>query len=202
MAPHYSRMSIGAYTKRLQQAIADQGADLEIAAIESWKEDPGYLDCLEERIRAGLAAFAPEARPGVHLVFTAHSLPQRILEWDDPYPAELQATCERLQARFPEQPAHFAYQSAAMTSEPWLGPDAGDRMLELIEDGVQDFLLAPIGFVSEHVEILYDVDIEFKARVTAAGGRLVRIEMPNDHPAMAVSLAGRVRSAAEEAGWL
>ncbi len=202
MAPHYSRMSIGAYYKSLDSAIETSSLSMEIEAIESWKEDRGYLDALESRIHEALERFADSDQSGVHLILTAHSLPERILEWEDPYPQELQVTVERLRARFPEQPAHFAYQSAAMTREPWLGPEAGELMLDLIQQGVRDFLVIPIGFVSEHVEILYDIDIDFKGRIESAGGRLERIEMARADPRMMASLAERVRQAAEGRGWL
>lgn len=202
MAPHYSRMSVGAYLTAVEQAVEATAAPIQVEAVESWKDDPGYLDTLEDRIRVALERFDRGVRSQVHLVLTAHSLPERILEWQDPYPEELQVTFEQLRDRIPGQPAHFAYQSAAMTREPWLGPDAGDLMLELLQDGARDFLVVPIGFVSEHVEILYDIDIDFKRRVQSAGGRLERIEMAGDDPRMMGSLAEQVRAAATERGWL
>ena len=201
MAPHYSRMSIANYFDRLRQALQARSIPMEVARIESWKDDPGYLDTLEARIRSGLARFPAGARPEVTLIFTAHSLPKRILEWADPYPDELQVTVQALRARFPEQRSHFAYQSAAMTPESWLGPDAGGLMLSLIEDGTKQFLVIPIGFVSEHVEILYDVDIEFMRQIEAAGGRLERIEMPGAEPVMMSSLAGLVMRSITERNW-
>lgn len=203
MAPHYSRMSVAAYYQALDAALADADKSMEVEAIQSWKDDPGYLEALESRIRAGLERFDAVDRSEVHLILTAHSLPERILEWQDPYPQELQITVERLRERFPDQPLQFAYQSAAMTREPWLGPDAGELMLDsLSKDGSRAFLLVPIGFVSEHVEILYDIDIDFKSRVESAGGRLERIDMPGADPAMMASLAERVHQAAERRGWL
>lgn len=202
MAPHYSRMSVEVYYDRLQQAIDDLGAQIQVAGIRSWKDDPGYLKTLEDHIREGLSRFSPEARAEVQLVYTAHSLPEKILDWNDPYPDELKTTFDALRARFPEHGNHFAYQSAAMTPDPWLGPDAGDLMVELIEKGQgENFLVVPMGFVCEHVEVLYDIDIEFKEMVEAAGGRLERIEMPNDDARMMKSLADRVVETAAEVGW-
>lgn len=201
MAPHYSRMSVGAYFDRMDEAVAD-GGELEIARIASWKTDRGYLETLEARLNEALHRFPPQKRGDVKLIFTAHSLPERILDWDDPYPEELQTTFEILKRRFPENESHFAYQSAAMTPEAWLGPDAGELMLELIDQGSQDFLIAPIGFVSEHVEILYDIDIDFREQVEAAGGRLERIEMPGADPEMMESLAKVVAGKAAERGWI
>ncbi len=202
MAPHYSRLSIGAYYKHLDEAIQSLEASIELARIESWNKDPGYLDTLQSRINGCLERFPEEVRPGVHLVFTAHSLPERILEWGDPYPQQLEETYDAIRARFPQHTTHFAYQSAAMTPDVWLGPDAGDRMLELIEQDVNNFLVVPIGFVSEHVEILYDIDIDFRERVESLGGRLERIEMPGADRRMMESLAREICNKAVEQGWL
>lgn len=201
MAPHYSRLSVEAYFDRVEQALAGLPEAPQLTRIESWKTDSGYLDTVEAQIREGLERFPAGQRAGVQLVFTAHSLPERILEWNDPYPQELSQTFDSLRARFPSQPAHFAYQSAAMTPEPWLGPDAGERMLELLGQGASAFLVIPIGFVCEHVEVLYDVDIDFRQQVERAGGRLERIRMPGAEPRMMASLADRVRQAVSEAGW-
>ncbi len=202
MAPHYSRMSVEAYFQVVNRAVEASPLPIEVARVESWKDDPGYLDTLESRITTGLQQFPAEARPQVQLILTAHSLPERILEWNDPYPDELQETFRKLTERFLEQPAHFAYQSAAITADRWLGPDAGDLMVELIEQGAREFLVVPIGFVSEHVEILYDIDIEYRRRIEAAGGQLKRIDMPGASLRMMSSLAHTVRRAAAESGWV
>ncbi|HYI23880.1 MAG TPA: ferrochelatase [Thermomicrobiales bacterium] len=185
MAPHYSEMSIGAYFKRLAEAVVP----IEILDIRSWNLMPGYLDALEDRIRDGLGKFPEEERASVPVIFTAHSLPERIRTWDDPYERELQATVEALRERFPGQPWAWAYQSAAMTPDPWLGPDASEVMRALHADGARNVLICPIGFVCEHVEILFDIDIEFQSLAGELGMRLERIEMLNDHPKMLVGLA-------------
>lgn len=203
LAPHYSQMSVEAYFERLQSAIEDQNAPVRVAPIESWNLAAGYLDTIEDNIRARLEEFESHKASAVHLVFTAHSLPERILDWNDRYPGELEATFDELRRRFPDNPSHFAYQSAAMTPEPWLGPDAGDLMVRLLEKGeASAFLVVPIGFVSEHVEILYDIDIDFKRRVETAGGELRRIEMPGSAGAMMASLAELVEQRAKSEGWL
>jgi ferrochelatase len=208
MAPHYSRMSIGAYFKRVDEA----GAPMEIARIERWPLLPGYLDALAERVRVALESFPADARTrastgvraAVPVVFTAHSLPERILEWNDPYPDELRATVAALMERLgPHPPAgEFAYQSAALTPDPWLGPDAGDVIARLAAEGQRRLLIAPIGFVCEHVEILYDVDIVFKRQAASLGVQLERIEMLNTSPRMIAGLADLVRNKAREANWL
>jgi ferrochelatase len=198
MAPHYSRMSIGAYYKRVEEA----GVPVEIAPIEHWHLLPGFLDAVEARVRDALARFPAEVRAEVPVLFTAHSLPEKIQTWDDPYPRELAETTAALGARISPQPYGFAYQSAAMTPDPWLGPDAGEVIERLAAEGKRNVLLAPIGFVCEHVEILYDIDIDFKRQAEALGVHLERIAMVNDHPAMISGLAGLVRDRAAEAGWL
>ena len=198
MAPHYSRMSIGAYYARLAEA----DAPIDVAPIERWHLLPGFLDAMEDRVRAALERFPTAVRDRVPVLFTAHSLPEKILTWDDPYPRELRETTAALGARIAPQPFDFAYQSAAMTPEPWLGPDAGAVIARLAAEGHRHVLLAPIGFVCEHVEILFDIDVEFKHQAAALGVHLERIEMVNDHPAMIEGLAGLVRDRAGRAGWL
>jgi ferrochelatase len=198
MAPHYSRLSVDAYFHK----AAEANAPIEIARIERWGMLPGYLDALAERVRAALERFPARVRSRAPIIFTAHSLPQRILEWGDPYPAELRATVGAVIERLGSHPHEFAYQSAAMTPDPWLGPDAGDAITRLAGEGVTHVLIAPIGFVCEHVEILYDVDVVFKQRAEALGVCLERIDMLNDAPKMIAGLADRVRDRAREAGWL
>jgi ferrochelatase len=198
MAPHYSRMSIGAYFKKVEEA----GSSIDVAPIERWHLLPGYLDTLERRVRDALQKFSVEVRDLVPVIFTAHSLPKRILEWIDPYPRELQETVEAVGERLAGQPYEFAYQSAAMTPDPWLGPDVGESIARLHAEGKRQVLIAPIGFVCEHVEILYDIDVEFKAQAEAFGMQLERIEMVNDEPEMMRGLAELVRARADEAGWL
>jgi ferrochelatase len=209
MAPHYSRLSVGAYLRKLEEG---RGA-IETAAIESWHLLPGYLEALEERARSALERFPASERGRVDVLLTAHSLPQRIQEWNDPYPQQLRQTAEALAARLrrrlqegagksDEGVCLFAYQSAAMTPDPWLGPDAGEVLDSLAAAGRAGVVLAPIGFVCEHVEILYDVDIVFREQARRAGLRLERTEMLNDAPPLIASLAERVKETARGRGWL
>ncbi|MGQ0604081.1 MAG: ferrochelatase [Anaerolineales bacterium] len=198
MAPHYSRMSIGAYFKKVEEAQSS----IEIARLERWHLLPGYLDALAERVRAALEKFPVLVHATVPIIFTAHSLPQRILEWNDPYPDELRATVAAVMERLGVHPHAFAFQSAAMTPDPWLGPDAGQVIARLAHEGHKHVLIAPIGFVCEHVEILYDVDIVFKRQAESLGVQLKRIEMLNTAPQMMAGLAERVWDKTKDAGWL
>ncbi|PKN94070.1 MAG: ferrochelatase [Chloroflexi bacterium HGW-Chloroflexi-6] len=198
MAPQYSRMSIGAYYKKIDEAAAP----LEIAPIERWHLLPGYLDALAGRVRVALERFPAEARAEVPVIFTAHSLPERIRELGDPYPDELRATVAALMTRLGNQPHSFAFQSAAISNEPWLGPDAGEIIARYAAEGKKQILLAPIGFVCEHVEVLYDVDIVFKKLAESLGVQLERIEMLNTAPQMIDGLAQLIQQTAREKNWL
>ena len=193
MAPHYSAMSIGAYERRLVES-AD---GLEVAMVRSWGLLPGYLDALERNVRAALAQSGDQAR----VLLTAHSLPERILAQGDPYKTELLATVSALQERLPGVQIDFAFQSAAMTSEPWLGPDAGEVVREWAAQGTRDVVVCAIGFVTEHVEILYDLDIELQRTAAEVGVRLKRAAMVGADARMMAGLAELVRSAAAEKSW-
>ncbi|HWP37023.1 MAG TPA: ferrochelatase [Gemmatimonadales bacterium] len=198
MAPHYSRMSIGAY----RRAVEDAGAPVSVELIESWHLLPGYVAALAARIRQALERFPDAVRGSVPVIFTAHSLPARIVEWGDPYPAQLLETVGAVMAELGPRPHRFAYQSASHTGEPWLSPDVSEVLDELARAGAQHVLVAPVGFVSEHVEILYDLDIELAERARALGVHLERIDMLQDAPALIGGLADLVRQTARAAGWL
>ena len=180
----------------------DASAPIDFARIDRWGLLYGYLDALAGRVRAALERFPADERAEVQIIFTAHSLPQRIRDWHDPYTDELAATGTALMQRLGEHPYHFAYQSAAISPDPWLGPDAGQVLAELAAQGKKNVLIAPVGFVCEHVEILYDVDVVFKRQAEALGMHLERIEMLNTAPQMIDGLAALVRARALDAGWL
>lgn len=198
MAPHYSRMSIGAYFKKVEEA----GLPMAFSSLEHWHLEPGYLNALADRVRIALQRFPAEVRAEVPVIFTAHSLPERILEWNDPYPAQLQETVSAVIERLGPRPHEFAYQSAAISSEPWLGPDASELIERYGAEGKRHVLICPVGFVCEHVEILYDIDIVYQNLAKSLGVYLERVEMLNDSPEMISGLARLVRQAAKEADWL
>jgi protoporphyrin/coproporphyrin ferrochelatase len=198
MAPHYSRMSIQAY----YQKINDANSGMQIAKIHDWHLMPEYLDALAGRARSAIERFPESVRADVPIIFTAHSLPERILEWGDPYPMQLLATTDAMMERLGPRPYEFAYQSAAISTEPWLGPDASEIIERYAAEGKRHLMICPIGFVCEHVEILYDIDIVYQKLAKELGVQLERIEMLNDSPEMIRGLARLVRGTAEEAGWL
>jgi len=198
MAPHYSRMSIEAYFKNIEKAEAP----IQIARIDDWHLLPKYLNALAKRVRNAIERFPESVRTEVPVIFTAHSLPERILEWDDPYPKQLHETVEGLMKLLGPQPHEFAFQSAAISTEPWLGPDASELINRFADEGKRNILICPIGFVCEHVEILFDIDIVYQMLAKTLGVRLERIDMLNDEPEMISGLAGLVRNAAQESNWL
>jgi ferrochelatase len=195
MAPHYSSMSVGAYEKKLLEAA--QG--LETALVRSWWTHPAFLEAVATHATEALQRF-PRPRD-VRVIFTAHSLPSRILAIGDPYPEELIDSAKQVAHRLRLEHWEFAYQSAGATAEPWLGPDAEEVITKLAKAGHNAILLVPIGFVSDHVEILYDIDVEYQALARRLGVQLERIKSLNDDPGLVAAVADVVRGAATERGW-
>lgn len=191
LAPQYSRMSIASYFSTASEAAEAQG--IRLRAIESWHDHPGFIAALATRVREALARFPdPHA---VEVVFTAHSLPQRILAWNDPYPAQLRAT-SGLAARASEVHAsRFAYQSASHTGEPWLGPDLLEVLRALAGEGRREIVVCPVGFVADHLEVLYDIDVEAAALAHELGIRLERVPSLNDGADFIEALADIVSEA-------
>jgi ferrochelatase len=198
MAPHYSRMSIEAYFKKIGEAESP----VEVAPIKDWHLLPGYLDALVRRVCDALERFPAEVRSQVPVIFSAHSLPERILEWKDPYPDQLRETVEAVMQQLGNQPHTFAFQSAAISTEPWLGPDVSVLIERYAKEGQKNIISCPIGFVCEHVEVLYDIDIVYQKLARSLGVRLERIEMVHTAPQMMTGLAELIRKTAKEANWL
>jgi ferrochelatase len=185
LAPHYSSISIGGYRDRLAEAVGDRG---ELVMIESWHDHWPLVEVLAGRIRGTDA----------HVVFTAHSLPERILAEGDPYKEQLFETSRLVAERAGVETWSFAFQSASPTGEPWLGPDILEELERLNADGVRKVLVAPVGFVSDHLEILWDIDVEAREKAAELGLELDRIESLNDAPEFARALAMLVEQVLNE----
>jgi ferrochelatase len=196
LAPHYSSMSIGSYLHAIEEAQRAHSASIDILPIQSWHLHGPYLRAVASRIAGRLAAFPP-GEPST-VVFTAHSLPERILEEGDPYPQQLGETSRALAAMLSLDRWTFSYQSAGRTPEPWLGPDLTDTVHRLADEGVRNVLVAPVGFVSDHLEILYDIDHEAQGAARERGLSLSRIEMLNAAPDFIEGLAELVLARARE----
>jgi ferrochelatase len=193
LAPHYSRFSIDGYIQRVRDAIAKAGAALDVTYIESWNDHPLFLQSIAERMETVRKKFAAKDWNDIQVVFSAHSLPEKILQSNDPYPQELRETCEGVAALVGLKRWRFAYQSAGRTGEKWLGPEILDALSEIAAEGHKQVLIAPIGFVADHLEVLYDVDVECAERAHQRGIEMHRIESPNASSAFIAALAAIVR---------
>ena len=181
LAPHFAGMSLGSYEAALRDAWPG-----ELVFVPGFHNHPHFIAAVQLRLREALHGFEPD-----RLFFTAHSLPARILAAGDPYQDQLLRSCELVAEGF-DLKWEFAYQSASHTGEPWLGPD----LLEAIErSGARRVLVCPIGFVADHLEILYDLDVEAAEFCRERGIELRRTEMFNDRPEFVEALAAVVREA-------
>jgi ferrochelatase len=180
LAPHYSALSIGKYRALFDEAVAGR---VESRFVERWGDDPAFVSLIAAKVQGAEA----------HVVFTAHSLPARILDMGDPYRNELLETATLVARRAGLEYWTFSFQSESPTGEPWLGPDILDQLETLHDRGVRDVLVCPIGFVSDHLEIRWDIDHEAREKAAELGMHLERISMPNADPEFVEALAGIVR---------
>lgn len=209
LAPHYSRFSIDGYIQRVREAMTKSGALFELSYVKSWNDHPLFLRSVAERMEDARKKFSSNSWDEIQVLFSAHSLPERILQSNDPYPNELRETCEGVAAILGLPHWRFAYQSAGRTGEKWLGPEILETLgviaseaktppyPPLLGEGKGEVgrrvLIAPIGFVADHLEVLYDIDIECAARARELGIEMRRIESPNATPAFIAALSAIVR---------
>ena len=195
LAPHYSIMSVGSYIKRAQEKAKELG--IEMSFVESYHLHPKLIQALSERVSAKLDQFeeAGAVREEVRVLFSAHSLPSRIVEMGDPYPEQLLETSRAIAEATGVTSWQFSWQSAGRTAEPWLGPDILDTLQELSVEQIENVLVAPVGFVSDHLEVLYDLDIEAQAISKELDMRLMRIDSLNSDPLYMETLRDEVLAA-------
>ncbi len=187
LAPHFSALSVGQYLER----AADAAGHLKVRDITTWWESPVLIDLLAERVAAARNRLPADAR--VEVLMTAHSLPVRALAIDAPtYEEQLRATGQLVAARAGLDSWRIAWQSAGRTPEPWIGPDILDVIRQLPADGFDGVVVCPAGFTSDHLEVLYDVDIEARAVAAEAGLGLERTASLNDDPRFCALLADLV----------
>ncbi len=186
LAPHESRMIIDEYLEYARDIFETAGT--EVVPIRTWHLNEGYLTALEHRIRETLRRFEQEP----FVLFTAHSLPERILRWHDPYPERLRETAGALAGRVGLRKWQVAYQSAGKTPFPWLGPDIIEVLEGLADSGEREVLVVPIGFVSDHLEVLWDLDIEAREAAEKLGIHLERTPSLNDDPVFLQGLAEEI----------
>jgi protoporphyrin/coproporphyrin ferrochelatase len=179
LAPHFSHMSVGGYKRQLEEALAGRA---ELVFVSSYHAFGPFIELLAERVGATDA----------HVVFTAHSLPERILDDGDPYKKQLLETSRLVAEKAGVESWSFAFQSESSTGEPWLGPDIVDELERVHGEGVRKVLVAPIGFVADHLEIYWDIDVEAREKAAELGVELDRMESLNDDPAFIRVLASVV----------
>lgn len=197
LAPHYSKMSVGSYQEALKAANATHGGRVKEIFVNQWCDEQSFLDSWAGMIEKTLEEkFSNVPSQEVFVLFTAHSLPERILTWADPYKDQLLDTAAKISKRLSlkEDQFSFAFQSAGHTSEPWLGPDILVKLRDLNSSGSKQILVAPIGFVSDHLEILYDIDVEAMALSNELGFHLERTNSFNDSDDFVEILSSVVKS--------
>jgi ferrochelatase len=202
LAPHFSALSVARYQQRIADGLELYRGRIEFDHVPSYHDAPGLVDAFASRVAEGLSRWPEEKREWVHVVFSAHSLPERVLADGDPYDAQCRETAGLVAERagIPDERWSWSYQSAGRSPEPWAGPDLGAHIQELAARGVRDVVVVPVGFVSDHVELLYDVDVRARRFADAEGVRLERPPALNDDPIFVGTLAELVRARA--ASWL
>jgi ferrochelatase len=202
LAPHFSGMSVARYQAKVNDGLQMYRGDISFKHIASYHDAPQLIQALANRVEEGLARWPDSERDEVHVVFSAHSLPVRILKTGDPYDSQLRETAALVarKAGLPESRWSWSYQSAGRSPEPWLGPQLEEYIPELAAQGIKNVVSLPIGFVSDHVEILYDIDIKAQAAAGDVGVRLERPTALNTDPLFVDTLVTIIQREAAE--WL
>jgi ferrochelatase len=194
LAPHSSTMSTDQYMDRARGAL---GEGVEFIAIGAWYRAPGFLELIAQRVHNAMATIAPSRYDTTEVLFSAHSLPMKILELGDSYPEQLRESAKIAAELAGVRSFDVAWQSAGRTPDPWLGPDILDVLRDKGAKGFSDVVSCPIGFVSDHLEVLFDIDIEAQSVAREVGLNLVRTTSLNDDPAFLSVLARVVETAAK-----
>ncbi|AMO86852.1 ferrochelatase [Solibacillus sp. FSL W7-1472] len=183
LAPHFSTFSIKSYNGRAKEAAEKLGGTLNITSVEAWYDEPKFIEFWKDAVNGELAKMTEEERANACLIVSNHSLPEKIKLAGDPYEEQLVETARLIEEASDIVNVEVGWQSAGQTPEPWLGPDVQDLTKELFEQkGYKAFIYTPVGFVTEHLEVLYDNDIECKVVCDEIGASYYRPTMPNTHP--------------------
>ncbi|MER2107772.1 MAG: ferrochelatase [Solibacillus sp.] len=183
LAPHFSTFSIKSYNGRANEAAEKLGGTLNITSVEAWYDEPKFIEFWKQAVNGELAKMTDEERAKACLIVSNHSLPEKIKLAGDPYEEQLVETARLIEEASDIVNVEVGWQSAGQTPEPWLGPDVQDLTKELFEQkGYTSFIYTPVGFVTEHLEVLYDNDIECKVVCDEIGANYYRPTMPNTHP--------------------
>lgn len=198
LAPQGSKMSSGSYFAQIDAANAELPEPIQFNQVFSWHLEPGFIAAEVEKMEEAIAKFPETSREKLAVIFSCHSLPERILTWNDPYPDHLKEIGHAISERCGLKNVHYAYQSAGRTPEPWLGPDVREKMTELAAVGEKSIVVSAVGFISDHLEVLYDLDIEVPPVARELGVHFERTGMLNDHPLLMQGLADLLRGEAKK----
>jgi ferrochelatase len=198
LAPHFSALSVARYQQKISDGLELYRGRIHFEHVASYHDAPGLVAAFASRVEEGLSRWPEEERDRVHVVFSAHSLPERVLAAGDPYGEQCLETARLVAERagLADERWSWAYQSAGRTPEPWAGPDLGEHLEALAQRGVRDVVSVPVGFVSDHVEILFDVDVRAAGIARGLGLRFERPAALNDDPVFIAALAELVRARA------
>jgi protoporphyrin/coproporphyrin ferrochelatase len=203
LAPHYSVASVGDYTRRARDAAGalgpDEGGPLDVEMIDHFHTAPGFVSLVATRVRDALGLLPAEVRLDATVLFTAHSIPTRLVDDGDPYPAQVLESATAIAELAGLFRWSVAWQSAGRTADAWLGPDLRDVIATLPGSGSSAAVVCPVGFVSDHLEVLYDIDIEARAVADDVGIAFARTASLNDDPEFCAVLAGVVLDVVESA---
>jgi ferrochelatase len=193
LAPHFSSMSIAKYIEKVEEAKAALNYDVDIQYVKSWHTEPLYLEILAEKVEEAKKKFTEAEHDVLTAIYTAHSLPERILQTSDPYREQLIETCQLLSLRTHIENWQFAFQSAGRTQEKWLGPDLLDVITHEANRRQKALLVCAVGFITDHLEVMYDIDVEGQQKAKELGVHLERAGSLNDHPKLVQLFANLVR---------
>lgn len=192
LAPHFSTFSIKSYNGRAQEEAEKLGG-LKILSVESWYKEPKFINYWSDRVRKTYEEMSETEKENAMLIVSAHSLPEKIIQFGDPYPQQIKETADLIAEAANVKNYEVGWQSAGNTPEPWLGPDVQDLTQDLFNrGGYKAFVYVPVGFVADHLEVLYDNDFECKAVTDKVGASYYRPEMPNSQPEFIAALAAVV----------
>ena len=200
LAPHYSKLSVAKYHAKVADGLEMYRGHIDFDFIDSYHDAPKLIQALANRVNEGLSRWPEAERDDVHIIFSAHSLPVRIMKMGDPYDSQLRETAQLVADKAGLAAARWSwcYQSAGRSSEPWLGPQIQEHIPALAAQGIQNMISIPVGFVSDHVEILYDIDIQAQAVAKELGVRLERPSALNDDPLYIQTLVDLIEQRAEK----
>ena len=198
LAPHFSALSVARYQQKVADGLELYRARIHFEHVPSYHDAHGLVEAFAARVEDGLSRWTEDERDSVHVVFSAHSLPQRVLAAGDPYAGQCLETASLVARRagLRDERWSWAYQSAGRTPEPWAGPDLGEHLAALAARGVRNVVSLPVGFVSDHVEVLFDIDQKAAGVAAGLGVRLERPPALNDDPRFIEALAELVRERA------